>query len=350
MKWPLSVWLVPFAVLALLAAACSESAPEAPADGPEARNGEPVELTVYSGRSKSFMDKVFNDFEADTGVKVNRVYGKTAEIALKLQTEGDRSPADVVLAQDAGALGALSEAGLLAELPAETLKPVADHYISAERDWVATSLRLRTLAYRPDRVAAEELPASVFDLTDPKYRGRVGWAPSNASFQAFVTAMRNLHGEPRARQWLEDMEANGAKAYPKNTAIIQALAAGEVDFGLPNHYYLLRFTTADPEFPVAQTGFAAGDIGNMVNVAGAGIVKTSKHPEAARQLIDYLLRAKTERYFVETIYEFPVVTGIELLPEHAGLEIDADTTPPVDLNTLEDLEGTLKLLREVGLL
>ncbi|MEM7626213.1 MAG: iron ABC transporter substrate-binding protein [Planctomycetota bacterium] len=353
MKPRSALWFAPMVALALGAVGCSESSPEAPDAGESTDTAEaavPVEITVYSGRSKSFMDQIFDGFEVDTGVTVKRVYGKTAEIALKLQTEGDRSPADVVLAQDAGALGALSKAGLLAELPDGTLDRVDRRFISDQNDWVATSLRLRTLAYRPARVSPDALPASVFDLTDPAYRGRVGWAPSNASFQAFVTAMRNVHGESKTRQWLLDMQANDAKAYPKNTAIIQGLAAGEVDLGLPNHYYLLRFTTADPEFPVAQARFAAGDIGNMTNVAGAGVLQTSKHPAAAQRLVDYLLSEQTQRYFVGTIYEYPVVSGIDLLPEHHGLTADPQAVPDVDLNTLDDLPGTLELLRDVGLL
>lgn len=356
MKVHSAFWLTPLVALALLFAGCSESGPETPggAEAPEGseavEHGEPVVITVYSGRSKSFMDKIFDDFEADTGITVKRVYGNTAEIALKLQTEGDRSPADAVLAQDAGALGALSKAGLLAGLPADTLGLVEGRFVGSQNDWVATSLRLRTLAYSPIRVSPGELPASVFDLTDPAYKRRVGWAPSNASFQAFVTALRVAEGEDATRQWLLDMQANDAKAYPKNTAIVQGIAAGEVDFGLPNHYYLLRFTTADPEFPVAQTRFADGDLGNMTNVAGVGILKTSKHQAAAQQLVDYLLSEKTQGYFVNTIYEFPVVSGIELLPEHQGLTADPDTIPDLDLNTIDDLDGTLKLLRDVGLL
>lgn len=336
MKFHSALWIAALAVLAF------SFAP--PADA------EPTSITVYSGRSKSFMDKVFDDFEAESGITVKRIYGKTAEVALKIKTEGQRSPADVVVVQDAGALGALSKAGLLAPLPAETLEIVDPRFVGKNSDWAATSLRLRTLAYSVPRVTADELPASVLDLTKPAYQGRVGWAPSNASFQAFVTALRNDKGESAARQWLLDMKANGAKAYPKNTAIVQAIAAGEVDFGLPNHYYLLRFTTKDPQFPVAQTAFAAGDIGNMTNVAGAGVLKTSKKSAAAQQLVDFLLSENTQRYFVENIYEFPVIPNIDLLPEHQDLTADPETVPAVDLNSLDDLQGTLKLLRDVGLL
>ncbi len=298
-------------------------------------------LTVYSGRSKSFMDALLDRFEQESGHTVRRVYDKTAAVALKLQTEGDRSPADVVLAQDAGALGALSRAGLLAPLPAPLTATVDERFVSNRGDWVATSLRARTLAYSTERVSANALPQSVFELTDEKYAGRVGFAPANASFQAFITAMRAAHGEDTARAWLLAMKRNGVQSFPKNTAILEGIAAGEIDLGLPNHYYLLRFTEKDPGFPVAQTGFADGDIGNLVNVAGAAVLNTSRQPEAARQLVAFLLSAPGQAWFVDQIHEHPVSRDAAAPVRGA---------PALNLNAIDDLNGTLTLLREVGLL
>lgn len=316
--------------LAICVAAAGVSVP-APADT----------ITVYSGRSKSFMDALFDRFEKESGHTVRRVYDGTAAVALKLQTEGDRSPADVVLAQDAGALGALSRAGLLAPLPAADTAAVDARFVSDRADWVATSLRARTLAYSTERVNADDLPQSVLELTDPKYAGRVGFAPANASFQAFVTALRVTHGEDAARQWLADMKRNGAQSYPKNTAILEGIAAGEIDLGLPNHYYLLRFTEKDPGFPVAQTGFADGDIGNLVNVAGAAVLKTSRQPVAAQELVAFLLSEAGQAWFTDQIHEYPVA---------GDAPAAAAGAPELNLNALDDLEGTLTLLREVGLL
>jgi iron(III) transport system substrate-binding protein len=305
-------------------------------------------LVVYSGRSKSFMDKLFDDFEKTTGHEVKRVYGDTAELALKLKAEGDRSPADLVLAQDAGALGSLSDAGLLTKLPSELTQLVDERFVSDEGDWVATSLRARTLAYSTARVDEEDLPATIGDLTNSKYKGKVGWAPANASFQAFVTSARVKHGDAATKKWLEAMKANGAKIYPKNTAIIEAIAAGEVDFGLPNHYYLLRKTSADANYPVAQTQFDTGDIGNLVNVAGVGILKSSDQSKAAAELAGFLLSQESQGYFVGQIFELPVAGEHDEadLPESVQL----DAAPSIDLDKISDLQGTLKMLREVGLL
>lgn len=307
------------------------------------------ELVLYSGRSKSLVEPIVQKFSEDTGVQVVVKYGNTAQLAVALLEEGERTPADVFWSQDAGALGAMVSAGLFAPLDETLLEQVPAEYRGEGGLWIATSGRARTLAYSTVRVTSDQLPQSVFDLTDAKYKGKVGWAPTNASFQSFVTALRKSHGEDAARAWLKAMKDNGAVAYPKNTAIIEAIAAGEVDFGLPNHYYLMRFVGEDPNYPVAQTSFDPGDIGNLVNVAGVGVLKTSKHGDAAHRFAAYLLSESAQRFFADDTFEYPVVAGV---PAGAGLT-PLDTlrggAPAVELESLEDLQGTLDLLAEVGL-
>ena len=166
------------------------------------------------------------------------------ELALTLR-EGERGSADLFWAQDAGALGAVAKAGLFSDLPAGVGGDLPALFRHAGGKWVATSGRARTIAYSTERVKAESLPKGVFDLTNARYRGKVAWAPSNASFQAFVTAMRKTHGEDTTRTWLADMKKNGAHSYPNNVAILQAIARGEADYGLPNHYYLLNFKKSE---------------------------------------------------------------------------------------------------------
>jgi iron(III) transport system substrate-binding protein len=307
-------------------------------------------LVLYSGRSKALVQPIVRQFTRETGIPVEVRYGATAQLAVALMEEGARSPADVFWAQDAGALGAAVKAGLLAELPSSLLERVPETYRNPQAKWVATSGRARTLAYSAARVDATNLPASVFDLTDPRFRNRIGWSPTNASFQAFVTAMRRTEGDERTRQWLIDMRANGARAYNNNTAILQAIAAGEVDLGLTNHYYLLKFKATDPNYPVEQTAFAASDIGNMLNVAGVGVLASSQRKDRALRLVDYLLSTKAQQYFASETFEYPVTDDV-IASEHLGDPQQAvGGAPTVDLDSLEDLEGTLTMLREVGLL
>ena len=307
-------------------------------------------ITLYSGRSKSLVDPIIQQFEKETGIEVKVSYANTTQLAAKLQAEGEKSSASLFWAQDAGALGSVNKKELFTKLPESILMKVPKTFRHADGFWVATSGRARVLAYSPERVKIEALPESVFDLTQPKWRGKVGWAPLNASFQAFVTAMRAQVGEERAEKWLRDMKANGAKTYPKNTPIIEALAAGEIDLGLPNHYYLFRFKKRDSKYPVEQTFFRANDPGNLVNVAGIGLLKSGENKETALKFIEFLLSAKAQQYFVSEVFEYPVTEGVipnaKLLPLEDLLKI----VPTFDLNEMDDLEGTIKLLRRVEMM
>ncbi len=307
-------------------------------------------LTVYSGRGEALVQPLVERFTAETGIEVRVRYGGTAELAVLILEEGRGSPADVFWGQDAGALGALSLAGRLTPLPDVLTAGLPGIYTSRGGLWLATSGRARVLAYSPERTAGDARPGSVFDLTDPAYRGRVAWAPTNGSFQAFVTAMRVVHGEEATEAWLRGMIANDVQAYRNNTTLIEAIAAGEVDYALTNNYYLLRFLANDPDYPVGQGFFADGDIGNLVNVAAAGVVNTSRNVTQAERFLAFLLEPESQAYFTNVVFEYPVVPGTQ--PNEALVAFDAllAASPDVDLDVLEDLEGTLDLLREVGLL
>lgn len=308
------------------------------------------EITLYSGRGESLVAPLINRFQEESGVTVNVRYAGTAELAVLLQEEGDRSPADLFWAQDAGALGALARRGLLRTLPADLTSGIPDIYRNSSGEWVATSGRARVLAYRPDGMRDRPMPKSVFDLTRAEYAGRVGWAPTNGSFQSFVSAMRVAHGEETTRRWLEEMRANGAQAYRNNTAIVEALGAGEIDLGITNNYYLLRFLEADPSFPVRQQFFDPGDIGNLVNVAGVGVLRSARNPDDAELFLSFLLADDSQQFFTSEVYEYPIFDSVEENPRLESLRRLLEVSPAVNLDGLHDLEGTLRLLRITGLL
>lgn len=307
-------------------------------------------VVLYSGRGESLVEPVIRLFEKETGIDVHVKYGNTPELALTLREEGARGSADLFWAQDAGALGAVAKAGLFVDLPADIGADLPPLFRHSGGKWVATSGRARTLAYSTEHVKPEWLPKSVFDLTDARFRGRVAWAPANASFQAFVTAMRKTHGEDTTRIWLTSMKKNGTRAYANNVAILQALARGEADYGLPNHYYLVNFKKSEAKFTVDQTSFAPGDVGNLVNVAGVGILSTSTHRDAAERFIRFVLSPTAQQYFASEVSEYPVIdnvmTSTRLVPRDELLQL----APHVTLDDLDDLDGTLALLRSVGLL
>ena len=347
----LATALLAFALI-LSTSACGEDDTSTSSSGATGAAGaakDVGELTVYSGRAQELVKPLLDKFTADTGVKLNVRYGDTAELAATIREEGENSPADVFFGQDAGALGALQKAGLLGDLPPATLDKVDARYRSTVKQWVGTSARARVIAYDKREINEDEVPPSVLDLTDAKYKGKVGWAPTNASFQAFVTAMRKINGEDVAEQWLKDMKANGTKAYEKNGLVRDAIAAGEVQFGLINHYYVLEAAAKEgADYPVG-VGFAkAGDPGSLVNVAGAGILKSSDKQDGAVQLVDYLLGDESQRFFAEKTFEYPLVGS---LPSPEGVPPLADLAQPgLDLSDLDDLEGTLKLIEQTGVL
>jgi iron(III) transport system substrate-binding protein len=327
--------------LALLAGACG-------GDDDSGGSGSEPELVIYSGRNEELVGPLLDRFEEESGIDVEVRYGDTAEMAAQVLEEGDNSPADVFFGQDAGALGALAKEGVLAELSEDQLGLVADGAKDDAGRWVGTSARVRVVAYNNEELTEDDLPDSILDFVDPKWDGRIGWAPTNASFQSFVTALRVIEGDAGARAWLEGIKANHPIAYENNIATVEAVAAGEVSVGFVNHYYLYQFTTEDPEYPVSNKLYGGGDPGGLVNVAGAGILETASNVEEANQLVDFLLSTEAQTYFAEETFEIPVADGVQ--PVEGVPTLDEVTLATVDLNKLDDLAGTLAMLTELGIL
>ena len=318
----------------------------------EVIDGTPVgsagELTVYSGRNEELIGPLVPVLEALTGVDLEVRYGNTAELAVQILDEGDNSPAGLYIAQDAGALGQLANEGRLATLPDDVLDLVDPRFRSPDGLWVGLSGRARVAAYNTDQLAETDLPASVLDLTDERWRGQVGWAPENGSFQAFVTALRVLQGEDVAREWLQGMQDNETVTFENNGSIVRAVASGEIGVGLVNHYYLYEIEAEEGDLPVANHFFAAGDPGSLINVAGAGIVEGSDQAEQALATIRALLSERAQTYFAEETFEYPLAAGVE--QEEALTPLAEIDSPELDLSDLDDLQGTIDLLVEVGII
>ena len=326
------------ALVVLLAAVAAGCGGDDAASGP---------ITVYSGREEELVAPLFEKFTEATGIDVEVRYGDSAELAATIAEEGDNSPADVFFAQDPGSLGAVDEQ--LEELPDETLDRIAERFRDADGRWVGTSGRTRVLVYNTDRLEESELPTSVLELTDPKWKGRVGIAPTNASFQAFVTAMRLSLGDDRTREWLEGLEENGTKTYEKNLPIVEAVAAGEVDVGLVNHYYLALVKEEQPNAPVANHLFEAGDPGTLVSVAGAGVLASTDQRDDAEAFVEFLLSDDAQRFYVDEAEEneYPLVAGVE--PPAGLVPLEEIEGPDVELTAFgAELESTVELLRETG--
>ncbi|MEO3976005.1 iron ABC transporter substrate-binding protein [Streptomyces sp. CAU 1734] len=305
------------------------------------------ELVIYSGRNEELISPILAKLEKATGTKVEVRYGDSAELAAQILEEGDRTKAGLFFSQDAGALGALSQAGLLAKLPQKSLEKVDPAFRGGEGDWVGVSGRSRVIAYNPDKT--EKAPDSIHDLVKPEWKGKVGYAPTNASFQAFVTGMRVIEGDEATLTWLKGLKAN-AKPYAKNGVVLDAVDKGEVSLGLINHYYWYeKVAELGADKVKAKIHFLpGGDPGALINAAGVGVLKNGGQGEAAEKAVDYLLSAEAQSYFADETKEYPLAAGVTSSVKDLPA-LDSLQAPEIDLGKLESLQKTLELLKEAGM-
>ena len=313
--------------------------------GCEALSNSPKTLVVYSGRNKKLVSPVIEQAEKDLNLDIEVRYGKTSELAIALLEEGDNSKADVFFGQDAGALGSLEQKQRTQPIASESLEEVDSRFRSPTGNWIGISGRARVVDYNTKLVKESDLPKDVWELTQPKWRGKVAWAPTNGSFQSFVTAMRVAEGDEKTLEWLKAMKANDVKKYGNNVAIVKALGRGEVHVGLVNHYYLPRFTKDDPDFPVAHH-FTNGDPGAMINVAGLAILKTSDQPEDAQKFVKFMVSSAAQKYFAKQTNEYPLANGVEA--DKSLVPLSELNPPKIDLSKLDSLKQTLNLLQQAG--
>jgi iron(III) transport system substrate-binding protein len=295
---------------------------------------------------------IIDQFAEATGIDVEVRYGSTSEMAGVLLEEGENSPADIFYAQDPGGLGAVQAAGLLTELPAEILAKVQSRFAAEDGSWVGISGRARTVVYNTNVFTdpTTELPQDLMDFTDPVWNGRIGWAPSNGSFQAMVTAMRTIWGEEQTREWLQGIQANNPVVYSGNTPIVEGVANGEVDVGFVNHYYLYRYLSEQGESFAARNYFLpSGGPGSLIMVSGEGILANSQNSANAEKFIEFLLSVPGQSYFASQTFEYPVVEGVSSNVTPTLAELDAQAAN-VSLSDLADLEGTLDMLIDLGII
>lgn len=331
--------LGPLALLSLLAVVLLGA-------GCTSESGE--RITVYSGRSAELIQPLLQRFSEETGISVDFRAGDSADLALLIDTEGDQSPADVFISQSPGATSFLSSTGRLRDLSPEILQLVPAEDQGSNGQWVGLSGRVRVLVYNKDMVDPAQLPASVLDLTRAEYKGKVGVAPQNGSFQDFVSAMRVQLGDDVTRSWLDGMAANDNPVYANNTAIVAAVGRGEVPMGLVNHYYNEQAKAEDAGVKSENHYFPNGDIGSLLIVTAASVLETSKNPEAAERLVSFLLSEESQRYFAEQTLEYPLAAGVagpQGLPPLAELDVDK-----VDFDLLgEEFQATLRMIEDSGI-
>lgn len=312
-------------------------------------SSSPGKLIIYSGRKESLVGPIIEQFKEASGIEVKVKYGSTGEIAATLLEEGANSPADVFFAQDPGGLGAVANAGMFAKLSADILGLSPDWAQSSEGLWVGISGRARTLVYNTDQLDPSQMPSTLQGLTDSKWKGKIGWAPTNGSFQAMITAMRVIWGEEETKTWLQSIQANKPLVYSKNTPQVAAAADGEILIGLVNHYYLHRFLSEEgDEFAARNHHLKGGGPGSLVMVAGGGILSTATNSENAEKFFKFMLSTVSQQYFAGQTYEYPLVEGVKT--NRILTPMEEINKPDIDMAQLEDLAGTQTMLRDLGIL
>lgn len=308
---------------------------------------EEAMLTIYSGRNEELVGPIIDRFRAETGIEVEVRYGDSAELAAALLEEGDTSPVDLFFAQDPVSLGAVK--GMFDELPSTILDRVPAEFSDSDGAWVGITGRVRVVAYDTSLVSPSDLPTDEDGFADPAWSGRLGVAPTNGSFLAFVAAKIAIDGEPATLEWLQAIAANDPGTYPKNSAIIAAIDGGQVEVGLVNHYYRMRFAAEQPDTVVANHFFDTATAGGLVMPAGAGILAGADSKAAAAEFLEFLLSEEAQAQFAAETFEYPLIAGV---PAHADLPPLAGIPRPIlDLSSLADLlDRASELVAEAGLL
>lgn len=347
--------LVLLSACALFASACGAGTTDEVLEGPAAQifsdncaKDEGREVTIYSGRTENLIEPVLDAFTCETGIGVAVRWAKSTELALLLDEEGDRTPADVFLSQSPGPIGFLESRNLLAHVDEDVLNLVADQNRSAGGSWVGFSGRKRVAVYNIDAITADELPDSIFELTDEKWRDRVAIPGTNGSFVDWFTVFSDQHGSDTAATWLNDMVANGARYYPNNRSIVEAAGRGEIDIGLVNHYYNFQEVQANPDHRALNHDLGDEDIGSLLIITAATITSASENTDEANELLAYLLSEPVQRYFTDETLEYPLAKGVEpaaVLPALNALEIGT-----VDFDALGGgFEATTEIIEMSGI-
>ncbi len=304
----------------------------------------PAVVTIYSGRSEALVGPLFERAEAELGLDLQIQYGDTPELVTRLLAEGAESPADLILAQDSGHLGALSQRAAIAPLPQALLDQVDPAYRDPDGRWIGTSGRLRVVVVNAS-VPVADRPSSLKDLADPRWKGQLGWAPSNGSFQCHVSALRALWGEDETRAWLTAVQANEPTVYPKNSPQVEAAHAGEIQVGWVNHYYLHQKKTEG--YQALNHSLAPGDAGNIMMVSGAAVRSGSPNAAAAERVLGWLVSEPAQASFAQDNFEYPTRPGVPTHPDVPA--IDPSTLAEVSQAALADVGPTRAMLQELGL-
>lgn len=342
---------------ALVLAACggsggSSTGTTSASNGPSSTAGSLAgqSITLYNGQHEQTTAKLVGAFEKRTGVKVSVRSDDEAELGNQIIQEGSSSPADVFYTENTPVLEHLREQSLLARLAPSTLAAIPARYSSSQGNWVGISGRMSVLVYNTSQISPASLPSSILALAQPRWKGKLGVAPSETDFQPLITAITKLDGATAAEKWLEGIKAN-SKIYPDNETVVAQVNNGESAVGLINHYYWYRLRDE-----VGQSGlhsalhyYAPHDPGALLNVSGAAVLKSSSHQAAAQAFVAFLVSREGQEVIAHShSYEYPLRPGVS--PASSLRPFDELQPAPITLSELGDGSTPLALEQKLGLL
>ena len=309
-------------------------------------------LTIYSGRSERLIKPVLDEFTNKTGVHVELLSSGTTELVNRLKAEGGRTAADLLITNDAGSLELARTAGILRPLSMREIdRAIPPQFRAPDNAWVGLSGRFWIIVYNTSMVKPNQLK-SLLDLADPKWNDKIAIPNSGSEYlQAGVSVIRATHGDAKTKQFLQGLKDNaGNQVYQKSSQIVDAVAKGQVALGIVNHYYIYRHLAAQPKAPIAafMPDQQDGGMGAIMNVAGVGVVKSTKHLESAKLLIEFLVAQAGQKLFADLDKEYPL--HVEVNADPALVERKSFRAAQVPLTKLAELrEPTLTLIEQVGL-
>lgn len=306
-------------------------------------------ITVYNAQHEQLLVALAPIFEKKTGIKVKLRNGDDFELGNQLVAEGDKTPADVFLTENSPAMSLVESKGLLAKLPASTLKNIPTQYRPASRTWTGWAARSTVLIYNKAKVKPADLPASIMDLANPSWKGRTSFSPSGADFQAIVSAVLQLKGEKATAAWLKGLKDNGT-VYQGNNVVMNSVNDGQTDTGVIYHYYWYRDQAESGENSndSALHFFGHKDPGAFVSVSGAAVLKASKKQADAQKFVDFLVSQSGQKALAGSYaLEYPLNPAVSL---NDGVKPFSELDPPaIDLTKLNGPK-VIQLLQEAGLL
>ena len=312
-------------------------------------SGDKATLTLYNAQHEDLMKLMVDDFTKTTGIKVNMRNGEDFELGNQLVQEGAASPADVFVTENSPAMTLVDSKGLFAKVDDATLAQVPAQFAPTDKEWVGFAARSTVFVYNPAQVKAADLPASIMELAQPQWKSKLGISPAGADFQAIVSAVLALKGEPATVAWLKGLKAN-TKVYQGNSAVMKAVNAGEVSSGVIFHYYWYKdqAESGANSKNVKQLYFGNQDPGAFLSISGAGVIKSSKRQAEAQQLVKYLNGPAGQKVLADSkALEYPIGNGAAA---NTALKPLSELSPPtVDLATLNGPK-VVELMQQAGLL